>query len=412
MKTIILSSIILLLIVSLRLLFFFQAYDPYKSGDTIDKTITLLSTPKISFSYQIFYVDGVRVEADSFPELSYGDRVRVRGVVEERFWNPQNSTKEIAMLYVKKPEIQLLEQSNIFIKTASYLRHKVYGQFLKTIPHTEAVLLFGIVFGGSEGFSREMEESFKNTGVLHVVAASGMNVTMVSVFLLAVFSQVLKRRDALVVTICGIFYYALISGFEPSILRASLMISIVLIASLLGRQNYGFLSLLITGAVMLCVSPLVLFNVGFLLSFTSTLGILMIKPLFDSIKLFKKVKVLSDDVGTSLSAQIGSLPVVLGTFSAYSFISILVNALVLWTIPFLMILGGIAAFCSIALPFVSFIPLYIALPFLWFFEKTVVFFGKIPLVSFESISLVFFIGYYLILLSLILVIRKYSNHEN
>ncbi len=412
MKAVILSSIILFLIVAVRLSFFFQDYNPHSAGDSMEAKKTLLSTPEISFSYQTFYVDGVRIEADMYPELTYGDKLQISGTVQERFWTPKNSTKKISMLYVKNPTIKLLEQDNLIIKTASYFRKRVYIQFLKTIPYSEAVLLFGVVFGGSEGFSRDMEESFKNTGVLHVVAASGMNVTMVSVFLLALLTQIFKRRDALMLTICGIFYYALISGFEPSILRASVMISIVLIASLLGRQNYGFLSLIITASLMLFLSPLILFNVGFLLSFTSTLGIVLLKPLFDSIQALSKMKVLSDDITTSISAQIGSLPVVLGMFSAYSFISILVNALVLWTIPFLMILGGIAAFCSIALPFVSFIPLYIALPFLWFFEKIVMLFGRIPLVSFNTISPVFFLGYYLVLFSVILGIRAHLKHED
>lgn len=412
MKVILLFISILVLILFVRYIFFFQNYTQVVSGSTFQKTITLLENPSDSFGDQIFYIDNIRIEGESYPVLRYGDRVSITGVVEKRYFTPKHSSNEIAQLFIKHPEVEILEQYNPIIKTASYIRSRVYAQFLEILPYNEAVLLFGIVFGGSEGFSSSMKDAFRNTGVLHVVAASGMNVTMVGAFLLAAFSLFLSRRFALIFSIVGIFYYALISGLEPSIMRASLMISITFIAAILGRQNYGALSLVLVAVIMLLINPLTLFDVGFLLSFTSTLGILVIKPFFDHIKLFKKTKFISDDIATSFSAQIGSLPVLTGTFSAYSIISLLVNALVLWTIPFLMILGGIASFSAIALPFVSFIPLYIALPFLWIFEKIVFLFGEFPLVVLHEISPIFFLGYYLVLLSIVLMIKKRKQHES
>ncbi len=82
------------------------------------------------------------------------------------------------------------------------------------------------------------------------------------------------------------------------------------------------------------------------------------------------------------------------------------------TIPFLMILGGIASFSAIALPFVSFIPLYVSLPFLWIFEKIVFLFSDFPLLVLNEISPIFFLGYYLILFSIVLMIKKRKYHES
>ncbi len=411
MKALILATIIIFLLVSLRLVFYFYNIQEVVPGQRFEKTVTLLENTTQSFGYQVFTVGNIRIEAASYPELKYGDRLYVNGLVQKRTFL-SSSKKEVDQIYIQNPEIKVLAQNNPFIYLAALLRNRVYAQFIKTLPYNEAVLLFGIVFGGSEGFSSQMRDAFRNTGVLHVVAASGMNVTMVGAFFMGFFSMLFKRKTALLLSIAGIFYYALISGLEPSILRASLMISITLLGSILGRQNYGLISLLITAAIMILFSPSIVFSVGFLLSFTSTLGILLIKPIFDSLRLLSGFKAVLDDIATSISAQLGSLPVVLGAFSAYSFISIFVNALVLWTIPFLMILGGIAALCSITLPFVSFIPLYIALPFLWFFEKVVVFFGGIPLVSFDFISPIFFVGYYLILFGLLLMYKKRKHYED
>ncbi|MBP7832163.1 MAG: ComEC/Rec2 family competence protein [Candidatus Levybacteria bacterium] len=412
MKVFFLFISILALILSVRYIFYFQGYTQIVSGSTFQKTTTLLENPSDSFGNQIFYVDSIRIEARPYPVLRYGDRISITGAVEKRYFTPKYSSRQISQLFVRHPNVEILEQHNPLIKAASYIRKRVYDQFLSTLPYNEAVLLFGIVFGGSEGFSSSMKDAFRNTGVLHVVAASGMNVTMVGAFLLASFSRVLGRRLALTLSILGIFYYALISGFEPSIMRASFMIAITFVAAILGRQNYGLLSLILVAVSMLFINPFILFDVGFLLSFTSTLGILVVKPFFDQIQLFKQTKFISEDVGTSFSAQIGSLPVLIGTFSTYSIISLLVNALVLWTIPFLMILGGIASFSAIALPFVSFIPLYVSLPFLWIFEKIVFLFSDFPLLVLNEISPIFFLGYYLILFSIVLMIKKRKYHES
>lgn len=406
MKLTILTVVILVLILSLRFLFYFQNIEKVIPGDLFKTTTTLLSDPQDSLGKQIFYIKNIRVEAPYFPKISYGDKLRVEGVIEEYVFTPVESDNEIHQLVIKKPQIIFLPQNNIFISQAVFLRSRVYENFNKVLPGNEAALLFGIVFGGSSGFSKEMKDSFRNTGVLHVVAASGMNVSMVGAFLLSFFSLFVKRRVALILALVGISYYALISGFEPSIIRASIMIGLAFTAGVLGRQNYAYFTLFLTAWIMMILSPGVIFEIGFLLSFTSTLGIIAIKPVFDSLRFMEKTKVVTDDISTTISAQIGSIPVMIGSFSAYSFISIFVNAIVLWTIPFLMILGGIASFCAIALPFVSFIPLYIALPFLLYFENVVYRFGKIPLIHLDQVSVVFWIGYYLLLMGVITAFNK------
>ena len=101
----------------------------------------------------------------------------------------------------------------------------------------------------------------------------------------------------------------------------------------------------------------------------------------------------------------------LTSFSSYNPVSILVNMLVLWTIPPLMILGGVGAIAGLILPFLGQICLYLSLPFLLFFKKTVMLFsglpGKISVdVRNENFPWQITVGYYLILVSLVLFIGK------
>src|SRR6185312_6794584 len=118
-------------------------------------------------------------------------------------------------------------------------------------------------------------------GVLHVIAASGMNVTFVSAALLFSLGLFLNRRNALLFGSLGIIFYLFLVGLQPSILRASIMGLLAFGAGLLGRQHIGIFALFVSGYVLLLWQPNFLFDVGFQLSFMATCGIMFMKPLLD-----------------------------------------------------------------------------------------------------------------------------------
>ncbi len=407
MKRISLFIILLSLTVLLRLYFHFLLSNQYKVGDKYSKQITLLSDTKISGNFQTFKDGRLTIQTYAQPVFSYGDTLKITGTVSEKsFLSDQN--KKVSYLQVSFPQIEKAESKSLLVKTAAFIRNRVETSFFSTLPHNEAALLFGIVFGGSSAFDPEFYNAFRKTGVLHVVAASGMNVTMFASFILILSGLFLKRQKALAVSIIGILYYALISGLQPSILRAAIMSSIAFSAGIFGRQSFGFLTLFFTACIMVFLRPDNLFDVGFLLSVSSTCGILYIKPLFDRVKFIKKTEAVSSDITTSISSQLASLPILALFFSAYSAVSILVNALVLWTIPILMVLGGIAALLAVVFPLFSNIFLYLCFPFLLYFEKIVFLFQSIPLIEFQNTPLVIWLGSYSILIAIVLKLRKPS----
>jgi len=125
----------------------------------------------------------------------------------------------------------------------------------------------------------------------------------------------------------------------------------------------GAYILFLTGFVMLFLWPQFLTDVGFQLSFAATLGIMVIPSLFK-----RWENALSGDFLTTFSAQATTLPILLGSFGTYSLWSVLVNLLVLWTVPVLMILGGFAAMVSFVFAPLSKLLLYLCLPFLVYFQ--------------------------------------------
>ena len=142
----------------------------------------------------------------------------------------------------------------------------------------------------------------------------------------------------------------------------------------------------------------------------ATFGLIYLRPIFDLSKKLKKLmekSLIGEDVATTITAQAVTLPILLVNFGSYSLVSVLVNALLLWTVPILMIIGGFAAIAGLIFEPLGRVIGYFSLPFLLYFEKVVDFFGsKGSLISVSSLPLSMILGYYLILLSIIVYLRR------
>lgn len=282
------------------------------------------------------------------------------------------------------------------------VRQKLVIFFENSLPAPFSSLMLGIVFGISSQMPKEFMDNLRVAGVMHVIAASGMNVAMVSEFIIVVLSAFLRRQTAMILSLIGIFFYAAISGFSPSILRASIMCSFVFSAQILGRQTLALFNLLATAYIMLMISPDLLTDIGFQLSFISTLGLVLIPK----IKTLGVLGVIGEDINTTISAQIATLPILLANFGTYSVFSLAANALVLWTIPFLMIIGAISVFVGLIFQQAGHAILLLALPPLWYFKEVVTFFGKFSPIQLQTLSWQFTLGYYLLLSSFLIFSKR------
>lgn len=388
-------SLFLILLLGVRTYFFFQTKPHYKQGQEITLKTTLFSEPQVKEKTQSFYVDDILIITSRFPEYHYGQTLELSGIIQERVLN---NKKQVLTLYF--PNIKK-DDTNNGLALIFFIRQKIMAVFKNTLPNTEASLILGIIFGFKENLPRELLDGLRISGTLHVVAASGMNVSMVGSFLSSVFGVLFRRQIALVFSILGILFYALLAGFEPSIIRASVMGILSFSALILGRQNLAILSLALAGYLMILFSPEIVLNVGFQLSFMATLGLIIIKPKFGKLNFF------GDDLTTTLSAQLATFPILLSAFGNYSPFSIFSNALVLWTIPPIMILGGLASIFSLFLEPLTKLLLLFCLPLVLFFEQIILFFSSFGTgIVIEKLPLTIFVGYYLLLASLIFKCRE------
>lgn len=390
---------ILITVLTLRFWYFYANRPQFEAGQRLNFETTIFSQPQLVGSQQSFIANyhnqKIKIITSRFPELNYSDYIFISGLI--------SSQHDRVIMYF--PEIKTTQKpAGIWqsgLKSINIFREKIISLLSTTLPSPASSLMLGIIFGIKEQMPQNFSNNLKVTGVFHVIAASGMNVALVGGFVSGLLAIFLKRQIAIGLSILAIFVYCLLAGMEPSIVRASIMGAIVFSSQILGRQNLAANSLFLTGFLMLLIDPTLLSDVGFQLSFVATFGILYIKPLLN-----KKEGIFSE-VATTIAVQIATLPILMANFGIYSIWSILVNAAVLWTVPIIMIFGGIGTVLGLILKPLGQCLIMIGYPLLLYFELIVNFFGKLGgVLMLKNFSWQLSLGYYCMLISFLFFFKK------
>jgi competence protein ComEC len=367
-------------------------------GSQIRLVARVSSQPYLSGSKQIIRLGQFLVVTEPFPQYFYGQKLEVVGTCQVKVINRWKM--DFVLNY---PTIRVIEEDeslNIQTKIVTGLlsfRRRLEDIFSRLLPEPQASLLSGIVLGTRRQMPKNFQQNLQKTGTIHVIVASGYNISVVAGLLISVILRFIKRQFALFLSFLGILAYTLMAGAEPPVVRAAIMGSLTFLAQFLGREKDGVRALFFAGGVMLLANPLILFDLGFQLSFLATAGILFLGPKLSG-KIFR-LPGLGENLRTTLAAQLGVLPILLANFGQISFLSPLVNVLVLPVVPLIMILGAITAIFGLVWQPLAQIAIWFAWVPLTYFIKIVEWFGKLPWVSFEvgKISFWWAVWYYLLL---------------
>lgn len=202
----------------------------------------------------------------------------------------------------------------------------------QVLPEPHAGLLSGILFGTKAALSKDFIDALTKTGTLHIIALSGMNISIVGSLCAATLGAFLTKRVTSVFTILCIIGFVLFVGPSPSVIRAAIMGTMTLLATVFGRRQWGIYSLMCTAGVMLLVHPGWIGEVSFQLSFLATLGIMLFAG-------NNTGNVIRDSFRITMAAQVFTIPLILLTFRRISLISPLTNVLIGWIIPPLTAVG-------------------------------------------------------------------------
>jgi len=292
----------------------------------------------------------ILVTTDLYPEYKYGDELelacelkrpeKINDFSYDRYLARYNI---YSVCYWPEIKISYGKGGSWFYGKIFALKKRLTGLIDAGLSEPAASLARPIVFGGQRGLEQKIRDDFQKTGLTHIMAVSGFNVSILSVIVMSVLLAIgVGRRYAFYLAVAILAAYVVLVGLPASALRAGLMGFLVLWALKLGRLNKITNSLALTAAVLLAFNPKLLRDdVGFQLSFLAIAGLVYVYPILGAVwEKFKlpKFKGLSDALLITLAAQVFTLPVLAYNFSQISLIAPLANLAALWAVPALTIL--------------------------------------------------------------------------
>lgn len=224
-----------------------------------------------------------------------------------------------------------IDNKSIFTKLAK-LKGKFKEKLTDNIGIRKASLVTSIVFGRDSTLDKEDEEYMNRFGVIHALSVSGLHIGMI--FL--IFKKLINEKVSLVMT----FIYVIMTGIAFSSLRAFIMLLFSNLGFILKRKYNPIGGIAISAIIIFIMAPYCIFNIGFLLSFSATIGILLYNKKIRR-KLYKIPEFLGDTISISLAAQIFTLPLLIIFFNEFSIGFIVGNIILIPIINLILIIGVI-----------------------------------------------------------------------
>lgn len=302
-----------------------------------------------------------------YPEYNYGDTLEIECFLQEPS-NFEDSTFNYKKYLAKQniwsicsaPKIKVLpgNSGNLLVKTMLHFKTKIEVNISRLWPQPDSSLMAGILYGSRSGLPKDLADNFSRTGISHVIAVSGYNVSIIIVALNGLLIYLgFFRKQSFWLLVFLIIAFVFFTGASASVVRAGVMALVTLTAQHTGRLSAIGRVLIYTCVIMLISNPYMLvWDAGFQLSFLATVGLVYLSPtiqeFFDK-KFNIKNALLSgllEVFVTTMAAIIVTLPLIMYQFGRVSLVAPLVNMLILWSIPWLMLCG----FLALALSFIFF----------------------------------------------------------
>ncbi len=290
--------------------------------------------------------------------LSYGDELMILAnyLPVEPPYNPAEfdfkawlAAKNIYhQSFIKQEELVKINQNqgNSLVKYALTLRQKLVDIYRKLIRNDEAFAVAStLILGYRADLSKETLAAYSKTGTIHALSVSGMHVGIIYIMLNWCLSFLNRKKTGQILKtliICSlIWYYSLLTGFSPSVLRSAIMITIFIFAKQLNRGNNSYNVLAFTAFILLVFNPFLIWDVGFQLSFLAVFGLVYFQPKIYKWLYFKHkwLDSLWSTTAMSLAAQLATLPFSIYYFHQFPIYFIISNLFILIPMTLLMYSG-------------------------------------------------------------------------
>jgi competence protein ComEC len=296
-----------------------------------------------------------------YPQYEYGDFLSVIGEpqtppVFAGFDYAEYLAREGVYATMLYPQLEVLDtgRGSPLMAWLYSVREDISRTLGAVLPQPQASLAEGMVLGMRGNIPDELREDFSQTGSAHLLAISGLHLSIVAGLALGLGLRLFGRRRYVYVWLAlgVVWLYAVITGLHAPVVRAGIMVSVFLAAELLGRQRSSISALLLAAAVMVGVNPQVLFTASFQMSFAAMAGLVFLLPplhrlgrriIVDRLDKLPPLRAaagfLNDGLSVTLAAVLAVWPLVAYYFGIVSLVGPLATLLALPVLPAVIALG-------------------------------------------------------------------------
>lgn len=433
------GAIVLLVVLFCLLRNYFDVYIESETKDYVERNylnqhvelegyVSREPVYKHEYARVVFKVEGersffVQANVPRFPRLKVGEVCIISGnLVEpsspEEFDYKEYLRNKRIYYVIQYPVLNCTEKrEGFFLKNILMdFKGKVRKEIEKRLSEPQASLFLGVLFGEKRVFEEDFKEALRVASITHIIVASGYNVSIIFLGINKIFFFISKRPRTLL-TIFLIWIYCILAGLSPSIIRASIMLTLTLFAVYYGVVSNINIIFFTSACLFILIDPRIIKDIGFLLSISATGGLIYITPILDNLVQkfleftipFEKLKnsiykFLQNYFIPSLACTIITMPLIAYSFQKISLVGVVTNVLILPVLEYTLILGFVTLFFNLFSPFISQILFLTLWAQLKYFELIVVFLGSLNNVSHEvNITIPIVVTLYLILSILILI---------
>lgn len=299
-------------------------------------------------------------------------------------------------------------QLNPVVQVAYAARARMAGFFQRAMPGMPGALLTSLLLGDDGAIPDDVRETFRSAGLLHVLVVSGAQVGLVAGSALWLVRAVgLNRLIGAVGAGAAVTFFALMTGWVPSVGRATVMALAGLAAILLGRDRDFYAALAAAAIVLLFNSPLLLFDAGFQLSFAATWALVYVAPVLAE-RLPSMPRALRTLIALTVAAQLSVMPILAVHFAQVSLVGFVSNLVVVPLVGVLVPVGFLCGITGVVVPPIGGVLAVLLAPVVNVVAVAAAFFSRLPAatVAVHPPSLVVIGLCYLVLIAAIEWLRR------
>lgn len=384
-----------------------------------DHTKLTVSAEKIETVGRMIMGKGnVLVNIPLYPEYQYGDQLKIGCDLKQ----PEKIEDFSYDLYLARyniyslcyrPQIELLaqRQGNSLYRAILSLKKRVQTVYNQSISAPQVSILSAMVLGNRRSISQKITDNFREAGTSHIIAISGMHITIIAGLLMQLgIGLGIPRNKTFYLSAVVLGMYVVLVGMPASAIRAATMGLLVSFSQVIGRLSRSINPLLFVVSVMILINPKVLLSdIGFQLSFLAVLGIIYLSPFF--LKLFQWLPdffQIRSSASMTMAAYLMTLPLIAYSFHSLSLIAIVVNILVLPAVPLVMIFGLLTGMAGLLFQPLGEIFGWLVWLFLSYIMTVINFFVQFDFASIaiEKTSWLILVEGYLVIIFLIWIVAK------